>query len=319
MMFARVCYCAGRSGGLNVARPLFWFYIQFKDRRSARNVNRVLGGLPDAFAARRRRASMNKGTVRVLKALNLFAQQPIWGVSELSRELSCSKNSAFQALDTLLKEGYLVRSSSGPRYQLAHSVLNFGVAAESTDVRSLCHPYMQRIHELTSESVFLAILVGRSCFCIDSIQTQGVSVGYSPLSQPLPLHAGAGARMLLACLKDEEIERYIALESPLRAFSECNHRSERTPQGTAPDPRERVCPRLQQLLHRRKFSCVSDHGRDGAAACHHHDRRSDLPFYTRSRRWPDPGDPCCDGRAQSREPRISIRAGGYDLAEPDGF
>jgi DNA-binding IclR family transcriptional regulator len=219
MMFARVCYCAGRSGGLNVARPLFWFYIQFKDRRSARNVNRVLGGLPDAFAARRRRASMNKGTVRVLKALNPFAQQPIWGVSELSRELSCSKNSAFQALDTLLKEGYLVRSSSGPRYQLAHSVLNFGVAAESTDVRSLCHPYMQRIHELTSESVFLAILVGRSCFCIDSIQTQGVSVGYSPLSQPLPLHAGAGARMLLACLKDEEIERYIALESPLRAFS----------------------------------------------------------------------------------------------------
>jgi DNA-binding IclR family transcriptional regulator len=166
-----------------------------------------------------RRDGMNKGTVRVLKALNLFAQQPVWGVSELSRELNCSKNSAFQALDTLLKEGYLVRSSSGPRYQLAHQVLSFGVAAESTDVRSLCHPYMQRIHELTAESVFLAILVGRSCFCIDSIQTQGITVGYSPLSQPLPLHAGSGARMLLACLTDEEVERYIALESPLRAFS----------------------------------------------------------------------------------------------------
>ena len=38
-------------------------------------------------------------------------------------------------------------------------------------------------------SVFLAILVGRSCVCIDSIQTQGVIVGYSPLSQPIPLHA----------------------------------------------------------------------------------------------------------------------------------
>ena len=162
---------------------------------------------------------MNKGTVRVLNALNLFAQQPTWGVTELSRELKCSKNSAFQALDTLLKEGYLVRSSSGPRYQLAHKVLNFGSTAESTDVRSLCHPTMQRIHELTSESVFLAILVGRSCVCIDSIQTQGVTVGYSPLSQPLPLHAGTGARLLLAYLKDEEIERYIALESPLRGFT----------------------------------------------------------------------------------------------------
>ena len=162
---------------------------------------------------------MNKGTVRVLNALSLFTQQPIWGVTEISRELKCSKNSAFQALDTLLKEGYLVRSSTGPRYQLAHQVLNFGLAAESTDVRSLCHPYLQRIHELTSESTFLAILVGRSCVCIDSIQAQGVTVGYSPLSQPIPLHAGTGARLLLAYLKDEEIERYIELESPLRAFT----------------------------------------------------------------------------------------------------
>lgn len=162
---------------------------------------------------------MNKGTVRVLNALNLFTQQPTWGVTELSRELKCSKNSAFQALDTLLKEGYLVRSSTGPRYQLAHQVLNFGLSPESADVRSLCHPYMQRIHELTSESVFLAILVGRSCVCIDSIRGQGVTVGYSPLSQPLPLHAGTGPRLLLAYLKDEEVERYIELESPLRGFT----------------------------------------------------------------------------------------------------
>src|SRR5882724_7446534 len=163
--------------------------------------------------------SMNKGTVRVLSALNLFTQQPTWGVTELSRELKCSKNSAFQALDTLLKEGYLVRSSSGPRYQLAHQVLSFGLAAESTDIRSLCHPYLQRIHELAAESTFLAILVGRTCVCIDSIQTQGVTVGYSPLSQPLPLHAGTGSRLLLAHLRDEEIERYIELESPLRRFT----------------------------------------------------------------------------------------------------
>jgi IclR family KDG regulon transcriptional repressor len=162
---------------------------------------------------------MNKGTVRVLNALNLFTQKPIWGVTELSRELKCSKNSAFQALDTLLKEGYLVRSPSAPRYQLAHRALDFGLAPESTDVRSLCHPYLEKIQDLTSESVFLAILVGRSCVCIDSIQTQGVTVGYSPLSQPIPLHAGTGARLLLAYLKDEEIARYIELESPLRAFT----------------------------------------------------------------------------------------------------
>lgn len=162
---------------------------------------------------------MNKGTVRVLNALSLFTQQPVWGVTELSRELKCAKNSAFQALDTLLKEGYLVRCAHGAGYQLAHQVLKFGFAAESTDVRSLCYPYLQRIHEITSESTFLAIMVGRSCVCIDSIQAQGVTVGYSPLSQPIPLHAGTGARLLLAYLNDEEVARYIELETPLRAFT----------------------------------------------------------------------------------------------------
>ncbi len=161
----------------------------------------------------------NKGTVRVLHALSLFTQRPTWGVTEISRELNCSKNSAFQALDTLLKEGYLVRSAAGARYQLAHKVLSFGRGGEPADIRSLCHPYLQRIHALTAESAFLAILVGRTCVCIDSIQTQGVTVGYSPLSQPLPLHAGTGPRLLLAHLTDAEIERYIELESPLRAFT----------------------------------------------------------------------------------------------------
>lgn len=162
---------------------------------------------------------MNKGTVRVLDALSLFTQRPNWGVTEVSRVLGCSKNSAFQALDTLLQEGYVVRGAAGARYELGHEVLRFGHGAESTDIRALCRSYLERIHELSGESAFLAILVGRSCVCIDSIRAQGVTVGYSPLSQPVPLHAGSGPRLLLAHLKDEEIARYIATESPLRAFT----------------------------------------------------------------------------------------------------
>ncbi|MES2973088.1 MAG: IclR family transcriptional regulator [Pseudomonadota bacterium] len=162
---------------------------------------------------------MNKGTLRVLQALTLFSRQPVWGVTELCNELACSKNSAFQALDTLLKEGYLVRDPSGKKYQLSHTVLTLSRTNEPADVRTLCMPYLHQIHKLTGESVFLSILVGRHHVCIESIQAQGVTVGYSPLTQPLPLHAGAGSRLLLACLHDEEIRQYIELESPLRRYT----------------------------------------------------------------------------------------------------
>ena len=164
-------------------------------------------------------SSMNKGTLRVLQVLSLFSEKPVRGVTEVSKELQCSKNTAFHALDTLIKEGYLVRDAGGTRYQLGHLALSLGRGTGSADIRSLCMPYLQRIHELTSESVFLSILVERQNICIDSIQTRGVTVGYSPLTQPLPLHAGTGSRVLLAYLSDEEINAYIRQSSPLPKYT----------------------------------------------------------------------------------------------------
>jgi len=158
---------------------------------------------------------VNKATARVLQILSLFSQKPHWGVSEVAREMACAKNSAFQALDTLVKEGFVVRDEAGQRYQLSHQVLKFVGDGEPIDVRSLCHPYLIRLQELTGESIFLSIIVGRYNVCIESMQSRGVSVGYSPLSQPIPLHAGAGSRCLLSYLRDDEIEQYIQIASPL--------------------------------------------------------------------------------------------------------
>ena len=175
----------------------------------------VDGGSPPAAVS----AGTNKGTVRVLQALSLFTRQPAWGVTEVSRALGCSKNSAFQALDTLVKEALVVRDPSGQRYQLSHGVIDFVGDGEALDVRALCQPYLSRLQRLTGASTFLSIIVGRYSVCIDSMQALGVTVGYSPLSQPVPLHAGTSSRLLLACLDDEEIDRFICLAGSRQAFT----------------------------------------------------------------------------------------------------
>lgn len=157
---------------------------------------------------------MNKGSVRVLKILSLFAHKPSWGVTEVSREMGCGKNSAFQALDTLLQEGYVVRDASGTRYQLGHKALDFVGEGGTLDVRTLCREYMLRIHKITGQSIFLSIIVGRYNVCIDSILVPNTRVGYSPLSAPIPLHVGTGSRLLLSYLEDAEIAHYIEQYSP---------------------------------------------------------------------------------------------------------
>lgn len=163
---------------------------------------------------------MNKGTVRVLEILTLFAARPCWGVSEVAREKGCGKTTAFQALDTLAQEGWLVRAADGARYQLGPQALTLLPAAGAPpDLRALCRPYLERLQRLTGESLFLSIIVGRDHVCIDSIAGPGQAVGYTPLSRPLPLHAGAGSRLLLACLEDDEIARWLAQAAPLERFT----------------------------------------------------------------------------------------------------
>jgi DNA-binding IclR family transcriptional regulator len=163
----------------------------------------------------------NKATVRVLEVLASFLDRTRpCGVTELAAELGISKNMAFRALSTLLQEGYVVRDATGARYELGPSVLALrrGEIAEP-DLRALAAPYLRRIHQLTGESVFLSIIVGRNHVTIDGVEAHGIKVSHNPRGLPVPLHASPASRVLLAFLHDDEIEEYIRVASPLKRFT----------------------------------------------------------------------------------------------------
>jgi predicted DNA-binding transcriptional regulator len=107
-------------------------------------------------------ASVNKASARILRVLHAFAfvGDKSLGVSELSNSLGMTKNMVFRALNTLAQEGLVVRDPSG-RYVIGYGI--FGLCPpglEIPDIRILCAPYMQRIHELVGETVMLSIAVG---------------------------------------------------------------------------------------------------------------------------------------------------------------
>ena len=114
----------------------------------------------------------NKATVRVLQVLSQFiGRRTSWGVTELSQALGLSKNMVYRALSTLLEQGYVVRDATGARYELGFRVLELGAGdVEEPDVRALCGPAMRQLHQLTGESVFLSIIVGRNHVTIDAVE-----------------------------------------------------------------------------------------------------------------------------------------------------
>ena len=160
----------------------------------------------------------NQAAGRVLKVLGAFlGHDRPRGVSELARELSFNKNMVHRALATLVSENFLARDPSGELYQLGPRWLAFAIAeAGMFDIVALARPYLEQLHTLTGESVYLSIIVGRNRVTVDDIQAQGARVLRSRRGDPVPLHCTKMSRVLLAHLSDNDIGDYLKAASPLK-------------------------------------------------------------------------------------------------------
>lgn len=164
--------------------------------------------------------SQNKAAARALKILSFFASEnPIHSAIALSRELGLTKNSVYRCLETLVHLGFLVRDATGARYELGPGVVKLQSPRWQTpEVRALCRPFMERLSELTGESVHLLVPSGQQAIAVESIEGLGIPFRL-PIGAALPLHVSPVARCILAALPDNEIEKYIRDNSPLERFT----------------------------------------------------------------------------------------------------
>jgi len=162
----------------------------------------------------------NRATARVLLILSQFAgDTDSHGVSELSRELGMTKNMIHRALKTLTRYHYLVRDESGTRYQLGPGVLQLGrLGLEPLNLPVVAAPYMQRMQELTDETVSLAVRTGRTAVTIAGLRGRGDIARRVPFGRYVPLHASPASRAILACLPDAEIDAYLTA-GPLERYT----------------------------------------------------------------------------------------------------
>ena len=162
-------------------------------------------------------SAANVSTVRVLAVLSRFiGASRALGVTEISQNLGMTKNMVHRALTTLVRNGHLVRDASGARYELGFGVLQFlDPSAPEPDIRTICQPYLRSLQQLSGESVFLSIVVGRNRVNVDSIEAPGRIVTHAVRGRAVPLHLTETSRVLLAFLSDAEIAEYIRIASPL--------------------------------------------------------------------------------------------------------
>ena len=123
------------------------------------------------------------------------------GVSELAADLGMTKTMVHRALATLEAETFIVRDSSGYRYQLGYGVLALAPAEAETDsLVDLARPFLQELNELTSETITLAVRQGGSVVYAASIQGRSSVSDRASVGRVVPIHGTIGGLAVLAFL-----------------------------------------------------------------------------------------------------------------------
>jgi DNA-binding IclR family transcriptional regulator len=137
---------------------------------------------------------------------------------EIARRAGLSKPTAFRILTTLAAEDLVFHNEANGTYglghltlQLADSVLNRTPARENTRTA------MRHIRDQVNETVVLSIRQDNACYHVDSIEsTQSIGRTHA-IGVPVPLHAAAAGRAMLAGLPQEQIAAYLRGITPGRA------------------------------------------------------------------------------------------------------
>ena len=143
---------------------------------------------------------------RAVKILECFTQeQPELGVREVARRIALSTSATGRLMMAMKDLGILSQNPMTRIYSIGPRVLTWaGTYLSTSDIRNLAYPYLEELHQKTSETISLYILDGNERVCIERLEsTQNVRFVAPRVGRHLPLHAGSAGKVLLAYLPPE--------------------------------------------------------------------------------------------------------------------
>ena len=155
---------------------------------------------------------------RALQLLEIVAENPDIGLSELARLSGASKTLAFRMASTLEARGYLHKDPVRRTYALGYKPLFLTERLQRTSalVRT-ADPVLDELAARTRENVSLLVREDLHTVCLAIRQSPQPIRLYAELGRQGPLHVGGGPKLLLAYAPDGV--QAAVLEAELQAFT----------------------------------------------------------------------------------------------------
>jgi IclR family KDG regulon transcriptional repressor len=155
---------------------------------------------------------------KALTILEVLANRPGSGVTEIAQQTGSTKSQVFRLLYTLEQRGYVRKDVASRTYSLGYRTLYLG--DKTRQQMNLIEATSHVLDELAAEcgeNVHLLERDGRNCVCVALRQSPQSLRLYAQVGRRGPLHAGGGSTVLLAHAPDEVREAVLA--SQLEVFT----------------------------------------------------------------------------------------------------
>jgi DNA-binding IclR family transcriptional regulator len=146
-----------------------------------------------------------QGVERTLSALTMLASGPKT-ISEAARELGVHRSTALRLLRAL-EDRKFVRRDSDLRYRAGSMLISLGQQAlEDVELRSVAAPHLERLHDLTKETIHLGIIEDDAVVYIDKIDGQSAVRMWSRIGKRSPIHCTGLGKAIAAFLPPADLE-----------------------------------------------------------------------------------------------------------------
>jgi len=143
--------------------------------------------------------------IRAGKILSCFSlKKPRLSLVELTRETGLPKPTVYRICETLVKLGFL-RKNSDKTYTLGFRLLELGsIVLSSLEIRKVAMEEMERLQNITGESVHLGILDGTEVVSIEALESPLPLRTRVFIGKRASLYSSAIGKALLAFLPEEQ-------------------------------------------------------------------------------------------------------------------
>jgi DNA-binding IclR family transcriptional regulator len=155
---------------------------------------------------------------KMLLLLNEFtAARPKHSVDGLSELIQVPRSTAYRFV-ALLRDFELLEQTGDGRYQLGPKAITLGYVARSmVDLADLWRPVIEHCLAVTGETTLILRRIGTAAVCVDRVESQDPVRLSFDVGRTMPLHTGAGAKVLLANGPESFQEEYIRSSVPASA------------------------------------------------------------------------------------------------------